>query len=194
MQHLTQEAFCRGKKLSQRGVSSAAQQPKQSAPLCTVPAAARPGMAAGEQQWPWGTMGIVPGHTTLWEEAAPGGGRWHQQRAPNQWQVWGARKEVPTGMAKGWCRGMLEVWPDPWCCFLCFCREPPPCCSDGVYGVLGGKEGQGWCDQCSPCCQCGYLQAPTADVHGGGLAVFMTCPHQKAGDRQETLPCFMPTG
>lgn len=127
---------------------------------------------------------------------SPGGcGRWHQQRAPNQWQVWGARKEVPTGMAKGWCREMLEVWPDLWCCFLCFCREPPPCCSDGVYGVLGGKEGQGWCDQCSPCCQCGYLQAPTADVHGGGLAVFMTCPHHKAGDRsQETLPCFMPTG
>lgn len=50
-------------------------------------------------------------------------------------------------MAKGCCRGMLEVWPDPWCCFLCFCREPPLCCSDGVYGVLGGKEGQGWCDQ-----------------------------------------------
>lgn len=38
-----------------------------------------------------------------------GGGRWHQQRAPNQWQVWGARKEVPTGVAKGWCRGMLGV-------------------------------------------------------------------------------------
>lgn len=79
MQHLTLEAFCRGKKLSQSGVSSAAQQPKQSTPLCTVPAAARPGMAAGEQQWPWGTMGIVPGHTTPWEEAALGGGHWHQQ-------------------------------------------------------------------------------------------------------------------
>lgn len=194
MQHLTQEAFCRGKKLSQRGVSSAAQQPKQSAPLCTVPAAARPGMAAGEQQWPWGTMGIVPGHTTLWEEAAPGGAAVGTSNEPQT----SGRSGVPVRRCPlGWPRAGAEgcwVWPDPWCCFLCFCREPLPCCSDGVYGVLGGKEGQGWCDQCSPCCQCGYLQAPTADVHGGGLAVFMTCPHQKAGDRQETLPCFMPTG
>lgn len=64
----------------------------------------------------------------------------------------------------GWPRAGAEgcwVLPDPWCCFLCFCREPPPCCSDGVYGVLGGKEGQGWCDQGSAALAAMWVPAGT---------------------------------
>lgn len=53
---LDSRGLCRGKKLSQSGVSSAAQKPKQSAPLCRA-SCSRAGARAGEQ-WPWGQWGL----------------------------------------------------------------------------------------------------------------------------------------